>query len=246
MFDQLPVELLYSIFSYLTTFDVLYSFHNLTDYLTATIANYGLYLSFNFRTVTREQFYFLCHRVYPESVISLTVIGDDNSQMTETKLNLLFSQLHMEHFTHLQSLTLIRLNHETKDAQQVLPSLLSLFAINRPNYKANLPVQLISQNVETLQILRLDRAVVLRDVHTFPAYLRHLTFDKSTNISDLEFVLQSLTPDSLSHLDVKLEGMCSTDRLLSMLERHSVSLTNLALKIEDSKCVAKFNKCLFP
>jgi len=222
MLDRLPVELLYSIFSYLTPFNILYSFDNLTEYLNTVITNYDLYLSFNFPSISREEFYFLCHHVCPESVISLRVIGDDNPTMAKTKFNLLFSQLNIEYLTRLKWLTLI----------------------NCSNYYANLVSQIVSQNVKTLQILRLDQAVILRDVHTFPEHLCHLTFDNSTSISDLEYILQCLTPGSLTYLNVKLEGMCSIDRLLFMFERHSVSLTSLALKIEDSKYVFKSNKYL--
>jgi hypothetical protein len=103
--DQLPVELLQTLFNYFSASELLFTFHNVNDYVNATLQSYPDY-HLNLKFISKVHFRHLCCYVRPEQVISLTLSdGDDTPGLSE----LFFSHFRIEQFTRLRSLTLIEI-----------------------------------------------------------------------------------------------------------------------------------------
>lgn len=109
LFDLLTVKLLHTLFTYFLAHEILYSFSDVSDFVTASLLSYSAY-RFDFNLIRRADFDFLCHRIRPEQVISLT-LSDDNDTPGQTELFL--SRFRIEQFTHLRSLKLIKIEFES-------------------------------------------------------------------------------------------------------------------------------------
>jgi hypothetical protein len=105
LFDQLPVELLHAIFHYFSASELLFTFHNVNDYINATLESYTNY-QLNFKSISMFHFRRICRHVRPEQVVSLT-LSDAND--TSGQSELFFSYFQIEQFIRLQSLTLVEI-----------------------------------------------------------------------------------------------------------------------------------------
>lgn len=103
IFDQLPTELLHTIFNYFSASELLFTFHNINDYVNAKLQTYFNY-QFDCKSISKSHFRYICQYVRPEQVISLT-LSDGND--TPGQSQVFFSRFRIEQFTRLQSLTLI-------------------------------------------------------------------------------------------------------------------------------------------
>ena len=72
IFDQLPVELLEILFSYFMGHEVVLIFSDISDYINAVLRSYSTY-RIDFQSIRKSQFEFICHRIQPEQVISLSL-----------------------------------------------------------------------------------------------------------------------------------------------------------------------------
>ncbi|CAF4280501.1 unnamed protein product [Rotaria sp. Silwood2] len=107
LFDQLPVELVHSIFNYLLGNDIFYALFNLSPYLDFIIVNYDRYC-LNFNSCHKSQFDFVCCHIRPDQVVSLT-LSDANDTPDQSKL--FFSYFKdIEHFVRLRSLRILQID----------------------------------------------------------------------------------------------------------------------------------------
>jgi len=110
--DQLPVELLHTLFTYFSAHELLSTFYNISDYVIATLKTYCAY-QVDFKSISKSQFRCVCRHVRPEQVISLTLCdGNDTSGQSE----LFFSHFKIEQFIRLRSLTLIEIEFKSLES----------------------------------------------------------------------------------------------------------------------------------
>lgn len=112
LLDQLSVEVLHTLFTYFLAHELLFSFSGVSDYIDTILLSYAAY-RIDFKSIRRADFDFVCRRIQPEQVISLT-LSDDNDTPGQTEL--FFSHFRLEEFIHLRSLTLIKIEFESFEA----------------------------------------------------------------------------------------------------------------------------------
>ncbi|CAF3300077.1 unnamed protein product [Rotaria socialis] len=126
--DVLPVELLHTIFAYLSAHEIFYAFHNLSDYVDAVLLNYDRYLV-NFGSVLKSQFDVTCCYIRPDRVISLTLLDDDE---TPGQSEVFFSRFNIEQFTYLRSFDMSFMNDNTCKQLSNLDQLKYLSSLEMP------------------------------------------------------------------------------------------------------------------
>ncbi len=110
--DLLPIELLHILFTYFPAHEILLSFSGVSDYIDGVLVAYPTW-RLNFKSIRRDHFDLVCRRIQPEKVISL-ILSDDCD--TPGQSELFFSRYQIEQFTHLQSLTLIKIEFESMES----------------------------------------------------------------------------------------------------------------------------------
>lgn len=107
--NRLPVELLYHLFGYFYTYEILYTFSDVSDYIKeAALLYFQCYV--NFKSIRKTDFHFLCSRLRPDKILSLALSDDID---TPYQSQLFLSQYRLERFKQLQSFTLIHIEHDT-------------------------------------------------------------------------------------------------------------------------------------
>jgi hypothetical protein len=236
LLDRLPTEILYLIFSYLSPFEISFSFSNISKHLNNILHGYDLQYSINFRNISQKQLCSLKQHLRPERVISLFISNDENNL---AKAKYFLSLFDMKLFTRLRSLSLS--NIDNKSADLLLPhlvrlSLHQLTSLSITNWCTNSRIyELLNLHAKSLQRLRLSRAAILNR-NIFPKHLQHLVLT-STDIFYLRTILQRLDHSCLIDLDIQLDDKPIIEKLLSSFERHSQSLTCLFLKTNKGKSI---------
>jgi hypothetical protein len=235
LLDQLPVELLHTLFDYFSVWNLLYTFNHVSDYVDATLRSYSSY-QVDCRAVSK--YYFRCIRdhVRAEQIISLTLSDEDN---TPGFSDLFFSCFPIEQFIRLRLLTLIKV--ECNSLKYIFANLhkldqLRVFSFDDqsiryqyPSQDKSVPSYLTDVNIHVLsQVnhLYLNNATMLTSI-PFP-HLRYLNVRqcsndelqtifqhapqlKSLNVwlnlhsSNFEFVLP---PNQLTQLDLAITSKC--------------------------------------
>jgi hypothetical protein len=104
-FDQLPVELLHSLFVYFSTHEIVFTFDGVSNYVNDVLRTYSTW-QLNFKSIRRDHFDLICRYIQPENVISLTLSDDID---TPGQSELFFRRFRIEQFSRLQSLALIKM-----------------------------------------------------------------------------------------------------------------------------------------
>jgi len=138
--DVLPVELVYTLFTYFSAHEILLVFSDVSDYINNVLNVYPAY-QLDLKSIRKSDFDLIRHRILPEQVIALTLSDDNN---TYVQSNLFLSYFQIEQFTRLRSLTLIQI--EIKSLKSIFSHLHTLTELRS-----------LSFNIETIR-------------HTFPAW----------------------------------------------------------------------------
>ncbi|CAF3335523.1 unnamed protein product [Rotaria sp. Silwood1] len=104
--DTLPVEILYRIFDYLDIQFIVLSLRYVCKRFYLISNSYNRY-NFNFKSIAKPYFHFICQLIPFENVISLTLSDEDE---TRGQIQLFLSLYHIEKFIRLQSLTLLQIS----------------------------------------------------------------------------------------------------------------------------------------
>ena len=108
MLDRLPNELLFDLFEYLTTYQILYAFRGLNERLQIVVAKY-LKCDLHFKSWPKSKFDFVCDSIRPEQVRSLTLSDADD---TCQQVSLFFQFFPLQRFTNLESFALIDITEQ--------------------------------------------------------------------------------------------------------------------------------------
>jgi len=104
--DTLPVEILYRIFDNLDIQTILLSIRYVCKHFYLTTNSYNRY-NFNFKSISKPNFQFICQLIPFENVISLILSDEDK---TRGQIQLFLSLFQIEQFIRLQSLTLLQID----------------------------------------------------------------------------------------------------------------------------------------
>jgi len=108
MLDLFPNELLYELFEYLTTYNILYAFKGLNKRIDKVLGRYAKY-DLNFKSWPKSKFDFICQSIRPEQVRSL-ILSDGND--TCRQIHLFLGLFYIRQFINLKSLTLIEITEQ--------------------------------------------------------------------------------------------------------------------------------------
>lgn len=118
--DDLPVELFYRLFNYLSAHEIFYSFVHLNSYIDAVLKTYPTY-RINFKAISRSHFDLVCQHIRPDHVVALILSDDDD---TPGLIDLFLLRFQVNQFIHLQVLRLISIGLVL--AERIVPQLVHL------------------------------------------------------------------------------------------------------------------------
>lgn len=237
MLDQLPVELIHSVFNYFSTPELLDTFYNVNDYVNASLQSYSSY-QLNFQAISKYRFDLICHHVRPEQVISLILSDEDN---TSGLSNLFFSRFPIEQFIRLRSLTLLHI--ECNSLKLIFANLHKFCQLHSLSFDDQLiryehssqnevvPSYLTAINMDILpqlDRLHLNSGAMLTSI-PFP-YLRYLNLEQCSS-DDMQTIFQHAP--QLKSLNIWLTINSSNPNIILPYNQ----LTELDLGI-SSKCIS--------
>ncbi|CAF4606555.1 unnamed protein product [Rotaria sp. Silwood1] len=235
--DQLPVELLHTLFTYFSSSELLYTFYHVSDYVIASLQSYSSY-QLDFKSISKSNFRCICRHVQPEQVISLT-LSDSND--TPGQSELFFNRFRMEQFTRLRSLTLVEIEfnslesiflnlsklHELRsfsfDAYSIrhIYGVMDLNSIKKLEQINNMLRNTYAQVFPQLNYLCLNGDWVLDTIplpNILHLKLEHCPLDKLATIADLAPKLRSLDAcvdvPQMNSYDIILSSQLTRVRLI--------------------------------
>ncbi len=104
--DTLPVEVVHKIFGYLDTRTIVRLLRCVCKRLYTIVNTYDRF-NFDFNSILKSDFLFICNYIQPKNVISLTLSDDDE---TPGQIQYFLSLFRVSYFTQLHSLTLIEID----------------------------------------------------------------------------------------------------------------------------------------
>lgn len=105
------------IFDYLSTYEILHGFLQISSYLKRVITTYNKY-QLNFCSIIKSQFDFICHHIDCNNVVSLTISDGADTPGQSTFFLSLFN---LEQFyTTLRSLLLMNLNENSLRLRSII------------------------------------------------------------------------------------------------------------------------------
>ena len=210
--DLLPVELLHNLFSYFLAHEILLSFSDISDYITAVLLDYPSY-RWNFQSIRKIDFDQVCRRIRPDQVISL-VLSDDND--TPGLSEIFISRFSIEQFDRLRSLRLIEI--EVDSLKWIFPHLFKLtqlraLSFNSETIRRRYPIRNNDYSTESAQL----KSLLLQTYRRVLPQLTHIELNHSND-------LVALTLPHLGHLklttftDAELEPILQTSLSLKSLD----------------------------
>jgi hypothetical protein len=201
--DLLPTEILYTIFDYFWSHEILYSFINISNCLDSILLNYHNY-HINFKSILKQQFDLVCRYIQPNQIKSL-VLSDSNETPGQSKAFL--SLFPIEEFINLRAITLSDIENESR-------SLLS--NINQLKCLSSFETDTLSNLWMIQTIPRLKRLVINK------------ISDNDYNYTDLLYSisfshLRKFTLSNCSYIQLR-RILCLTPKLTSL---------NISLMISD-------------
>ena len=201
-----PIELIQNLFEYFSTYEIFFSFINVSSYIDTIIFNYPDY-RLDLKSIRRKQFDLICQHLIPEQVISLVLVDDGD---TPGLVQLFLSRFEFNRFIRLQSLTLIEIG---------------------PKYW-----QTIISNLNHLRILKIypsksycwkPRFLMRKDKDKFEKLI--LTNCNVLRICSLKYI-DTKQLSQLRHLIVKGEDLLTIQSILPIASQlRSLKITNISL-----------------
>lgn len=123
MLDRFPAELIHTLLKYFTFHEVHHTFAGINDHFNRIVYSYHGY-RVNLKSIQRYDFEFVCHRIRPDQVLSLTLSDDCD---TPGQSELFLSHFHIGQFVNLRRLRLIAIDpHSLQSISADLPKLTKL------------------------------------------------------------------------------------------------------------------------
>ncbi|CAF3039806.1 unnamed protein product [Rotaria sp. Silwood2] len=152
----LPVEILYHIIDYLDISTIFLSFSNVCTYFRVISNTYNRY-QLDFRSISKNDFHYICQFIQPENILSLT-LSDENK--TPGEIRLFFSLFNIDQFTRLLSLTLFGIDEDNlnKILHSNITSTITSLVINwrEAHCPTNKTLNLLSSILNRLNLRKLE------------------------------------------------------------------------------------------
>lgn len=225
-FENLPTEIVFEIFDYLTIYDIFHGFIRLNHRLNQVLSLYPLALDFQY--ITRRNFDFLCQSIHPKQIISL----DLSEELMPDQVHLFqqyFPFFHKE-FSSLKKLKFI----DTSTILPVLPPNLSSLSIKtylKTQQTDQLIIQILQNQNQYLTSLEIDGSYPFRSIQNSFPYLTHLTLDYCT-VTEFHRILNQIQ-SPLIYLKIFFDK--ETNFLLPDFQSLINTLTNLILSFCDGR-----------
>ena len=224
--ELLSTEVLFEIFDYLTPFDTLHAFINLTERFNAIVGLYPLRL--DFQSISRAKFDFICRHIQPKQITGMILSDERMPHQCE---------LFKRHFPRFQNqftrLKTIKFNNTSTILPSLPPGLtsLSIETYLKASSTDSLVTQVLIQHAPSLTHLRVEGSYVFRSLTRPFSSLTHLTVDYC--ISTHFQCLVPYLPPSVTYLKLFLDKdeECSTIQFGHL----SNSLTQLILTLSHGK-----------
>ena len=224
--DRLPVELLQTIFQYMTSCDIFWAFHSISPYVNTVVEDVRLG-KLDFHSVSKQCFDLVCDHVNVERLLSLTLSEDTD---TPGQIELFFSRFSLREMNHLRSLTFLFITNRDLslilDDLPQLKCLHSLVATSRSSECLRL-----GQTLNLMGALR-NLSLTYGDIfdHSVPTPLQHLQVLNAGYCHFLELRRLQVIVPSLVSLTIVLQANHQL-QLLEYAHSWSLSLKRLHLKL---------------
>jgi len=240
---KLPVELLHSIFDYVYTQTILYSFRPVCTQLYAVVKTYNK-LRLDFSTFCKSDLTLVADFIKPENVISLKLFN--NYGIKSCRVDLFFLLCQLDQFTRLQSLTLVEINGTELDQffQHIITCPLRSLSITLQHQKKtetqriiNLLSSTIAQSgLQNLHLNIPDAALIIdRILEPVQSLLRHLTIENCNYytyhvtlcrcVHLQTFVIKNCTFENINQTRLLPSFVCSSYPQLTSLTLNKCSLS---------------------
>jgi hypothetical protein len=248
-FDLLPIELLYTLFTYFLAHEILLSFSNISDHVDAVLLSYSCY-RVDFNSILKCHFDLICRQIRPDQVISLKLSDNDD---TPGQTELFLSRFRIKHFTRLQSLILGIMEYENLESifsnMNQLNQLCS-FSFHSDRIKWRYPAWIrdsthAKSRIDSLILKTYDQVIPqltrysCRDGNMLTSKplpcLRYLTLKEAT-VDELQIIFSQVS--KLRSLNVGLTGDVSNIKFLSS----PYQLTRLILTIIGKDCILRVER----
>jgi hypothetical protein len=235
----LPVEILYYIFDRLDAQTIFLSVRNTCRQL-RTVANRYDKFNLNFKSISKPDFYFLCNRIDPQDVTSLTLSHDVE---TIDQIDLFLSYFGTRHFNRLRSLTLLAIEERHLKLILQCVNIRSLISFSlkigkSDDRKRNTTAKLLSSVLTQSNLVTLDLDVQPGRIEKIdwpsPYTLQYLRIGNNIQFDQLDAILRCLP-----HLRTLVIStlLCSyTDKnILTNLSKPFPSIVSLTIENLNSE-----------
>lgn len=215
--DVLPVELMHSLLSYFSTYEIFYSLTNVSDYIDQVLVAYSNHYV-NFKSITKKMFEFVCQQMIPDQIISLTLCDDEN---TPGQIKRFLSRFEINQFINLRSLTLIDIGPDFWES--IVTKLNGLKHLNSFLYITSVKIDSWISEISSEEVNQLD-VRLFRSYSTIIPQLKRLTLSHGDFLESIQF-------PCLLHLTL---GKCTINVI-----KH---LCNAAPKLKSFKTGFRYNE----
>lgn len=237
--ELLSTEVFFEIFDYLTPFDTLHAFINLTQRFNAILGLYPLRL--DFQSISRAKFDFICRHVQPRQVTA--IILSDERMPHQCELFKRYFPRFQSQFVRLKTMKF----NNTSTILPYLPSCLSSLSIEtylKVSRTDSLVAEVLIQHAPSLTHLRVEGCYVFRSLTRPLSSLTHLTVDYCI-LSHFHCLIPYL-PSSVIYLKLFLDK--DNDFSTIQFGHLSKSLRQLILTLSHGKTNERHfdTYCCFP
>ena len=235
-FDRLPVEILHLIFDYISTYDILHGFAKLSPYVDRVVSSYHDY-QLNFRSIIKEEFDWICRRINPSGVVSLSLADDAD---TPGQCDLFLSLLPLEQFhSTLRALSLSGINNDciSKIVKHfdLFDHLLSLTIVDRTQ---SIPGALINL-LPKLTRCNVPQSWLFESFTRMPE-LEHLILSSRCTYAQLTRIIENAPKLITLHIFLEGELGHAVDGLTSNLTRLTLNMSGECLAMNRLGMLVSF------
>jgi hypothetical protein len=242
LFDLIPIELLYILFTYFFAHEILHSFSDISDYVNSCLLTYSAY-RLDLQSIQKSHFDHIYRRIRPEQVIFLKLSDDNNTPGLSKHF---FSHFQIEQFTQLRSLTLLEI--EMYSLESILFNLHKLAQLRSLSFNGN-TTRHISHEFKLDYFIETNR-ISLETCNRYPliiSRLNRLHLNSGECLKYIQFPyllhlkLEESSVDELKTIFLRIPSLISLDICLKDEETIvnfvliSIRFTRLHLRF-DSKC----------
>ena len=219
--ENLPTEIIYMIFDYLSPHHILHAFLNINSLFNGMLSNYHNY-KLNFKSISRAQFDLVYHHINPNQVVSLTL---SDLEDTPDLSALFFRSFRLADFNRLRMLKLIIIENESWT--NILPYL------QTNNNRPQLSIELLTENqVFPMEVFLYTTQIRIDTIEQLVSH--YISLQNHCTISQCLVILRCLTVSQCSVFELRLISIVAIE-LLSLKVENLILMPNEELLLRTKK-----------